>query len=833
MKTWEEKKMKYLEILENANKTIEEIITIDATRKIIGNNYDHIIDLKENNEEYYNKLDKDLFEVAIIGLEKAGKSTFVNALIKNNLMPEGESRCTYTSTQLEYGDDQAIIDFFTVEEFNIKFQSMLKDIDFSNYENINFDVITLDIIEKFFEQQKNKDIKMEEELKEIVKIKNELKKYLSRSNMIFRGEELFSNEFKSYITNPEKARAVKKIILKSSMLNNMQNIIVYDVPGFDSPTLIHESQTMDKIKNCDAIVLVTDVSSKPNLNLHQLQVLLKESDNDGVKINEKFFVFGNKIDRCNDKYGTHVCMNSLIDDVKKYGIASEDRIFNGSAYAYLKHINNEEDHSVERMKEFDLEKNINEPELLKEKLEQYNKNERFGILERKINVNINKIKELFNHIILENQTNEISNINKLSADLILNYYNTFKKTVDNKLNNINNELKIKRLQYKAEFEKKLSDAINFNINDISIELIEEISKEDSTIADGLSLESINSKSREKLYKEILEKFNNVILDITDSIAEDINSQIIKDFIDSLELSENNIYYQEIKEDIVNKINEVTLPFSYDKKMIFPLVERFSRSIFDVVIYTPLTSDDRLSKFESVKQDIYSLSTYDENFLSTKPFYAQPLIRLIFSQRNNPSIDEIKTILINAIPKISDYISSEDLIDFSKKIIENQIDPNKLIEDFNENIERAKKSLGSSTKAIFYRIIDSYINKAIGTPDLTEESYINEIRKKNIKPSTKEDIVFEINKDIDLIKRILVDVVIKAMSLEKPFLSIMNKQVISLKESVSRDDMTEFFSILANKIKHQEFGKLEIDKAEYENKKRIVREIENTLLKMGV
>ena len=33
MKTWEEKKIKYLEILENTNKTIEEIMTIDATRK--------------------------------------------------------------------------------------------------------------------------------------------------------------------------------------------------------------------------------------------------------------------------------------------------------------------------------------------------------------------------------------------------------------------------------------------------------------------------------------------------------------------------------------------------------------------------------------------------------------------------------------------------------------------------------------------------------------------------------------------------------------------------------------------------------------------------------
>ena len=96
-----------------------------------------------------------------------------------------------------------------------------------------------------------------------MKFKNEIKKYLSKNNIIFSGDQLFSNEFKSYITNPEKARAVKKIILKSKMLSSMQNIIVYDVPGFDSPTLIHESQTMDKIKNCDAIILVTDVSSKP------------------------------------------------------------------------------------------------------------------------------------------------------------------------------------------------------------------------------------------------------------------------------------------------------------------------------------------------------------------------------------------------------------------------------------------------------------------------------------------------------------------------------------------------------------------------------------------
>ena len=829
MKTWEEKKIKYLEILENTNKTIEEIMTIDATRKIIGNNYDDIIDLKENNEKYYNKLDKDLFEVAIIGLEKAGKSTFVNALIKSNLMPEGESRCTYTSTQLEYGDNQAIIEFFTVEDFNTKFQSMLKDIDFSNYENINFDVITLDIIENFFEQLKNKDIKMEEELKEIVKFKNEIKKYLSKNNIIFSGDQLFSNEFKSYITNPEKARAVKKIILKSKMLSSMQNIIVYDVPGFDSPTLIHESQTMDKIKNCDAIILVTDVSSKPNLNLHQLQVLLKESDNDGVKINEKFFVFGNKIDRCNDKYGTQVCMNSLIDDVKKYGIATEDRIFNGSAYAYLKHINNEEDHSVERMKEFDLEKNIKEPELLKEKLEQYNKNERFGILERKINMNINRIKELFNTIITENKNHEKSNINFLSNELILKYYDNFKTNIDKKLTILNDDIKSKRKTYKDEFEKKLADAMNLNITEITIDLIDEISKEDSTIADGLSLERINIKSRERLYTDSLEKFNNVILDITDIIAEDINCKIINNFIDSLELSDNNIYYHEIKAETIKKINEVIEPVKFDKRMILPLVERFSRSIFDVVLYCPLTSNDRLSKFKSVKQDIYSLSTYDPDFISLKPFYAQPIIKLIFSHSNSYSLEDI----VKKLTKILDVVGEKEILDFSKKIFLNEIDFDSFIESINTSINSKKNNMVRNYKSTLIKIIDTQISKQIQIQEITEDSFIDDIRRKTKKPNTKEEIVDEINKDVELLKTILLEIVIKAMSLEKPFLSIMNKQVICLKESVSRNEFIKFFSDYANKIKHQEFGKLEIDKAEYENKKKIVIEIEKALLKFNI
>ena len=143
------------------------------------------------------------------------------------------------------------------------------------------------------------------------------------------------------------------------------------------------------------------------------------------------------------------------------------------------------------------------------------------------------------------------------------------------------------------------------------------------------------------------------------------------------------------------------------------------------------------------------------------------------------------------------------------------------------------SIVKNGRKILSNVIDTQISKQIQIQEITEDSFIDDIRRKTKKPNTKEEIVDEINKDVELLKTILLDIVIKAMSLEKPFLSIMNKQVICLKESVSRNEFIKFFSDYANKIKHQEFGKLEIDKAEYENKKKIVIEIEKALLKFNI
>lgn len=837
MSNWEEDKKNYLKILEKANKTIDGIFEIDSSKKIIGGYYEKVLELKEKNEKYYDKLSKDLFEVAIIGLEKAGKSTFVNALINNELMPEGEARCTYTSTQLEYGNDEAIIEFFTIEEFNKKFRMMLKEVNYSNFENISFDTVSLGNMEEHFEQLKIKDIKTEEEIKEIIQKKEELLRYLNKDKKVFSGSELLKEEFKSFITNPGKARAVKKITLKSQKLSNMKNIVVYDVPGFDSPTLIHEAQTMDKIKNCDAIILVSDISSKPNLNLHQLQVLLKEADNDGIRIDEKFFVFGNKIDRCNNKKGTEVCIEALESDVLKYKIAVKNRIFIGSAYAYLKNMNNEQDDSIKKMIDFNLEKNIKEPEILKNKLELYNKNERFEVLKRKINRNIEDIKEIFKNIIDENGTfGNIENSSFLSNELLLKYYSDFKKSIKGRLDNINYEIKTKGKEYKEEFEKKLIDAINSELHGISHEEVDEKKKQDSSLADGLAAEKINMKLRDDLYTRNMDSFSKVVFDITDEIAENINRKIVNDFMESLALSSSNIYFEEIKKQIEEVINETVKEVSYDKKMTLPLIERFSRSVFDVIIYSPLNSSDRVSKFESVKQDIYSLSTYDESFIASKPFYAQPMIKMILCQNEKLTIKKIQEKLADLGKCIQEKnVNLNEVEEFSERVLQNSIDVEMLIKNVKNKLETLEpKGETSKDKAILSRIIDTQISNLIGFDiEKSEKDFINEMRL-NIKNSeTEEDISNEINKDVEILKTILKNVVIKAMSIEKPFLSIMNKQVVSLKEAVENDKLLDFFAKYSNKIKHSEFGRIEVEKANYENRKKIVAEIESTLKNMEV
>ena len=61
------------------------------------------------------KLTNQEFTVAVVGFEKAGKSTLVNALLKLIVLPVYTERCTYTTTETRAGsNDTATIYFYSI-----------------------------------------------------------------------------------------------------------------------------------------------------------------------------------------------------------------------------------------------------------------------------------------------------------------------------------------------------------------------------------------------------------------------------------------------------------------------------------------------------------------------------------------------------------------------------------------------------------------------------------------------------------------------------------------------------------------------------------------------
>lgn len=94
-----------LEKLEKSNLMLSTILEDHQENSLFTEeNFKALNDAFSINQEYKNRLEKDDLEIAIIGVEKAGKSTFANALIKSTFLPSATERCTFTSTTIEYGE---------------------------------------------------------------------------------------------------------------------------------------------------------------------------------------------------------------------------------------------------------------------------------------------------------------------------------------------------------------------------------------------------------------------------------------------------------------------------------------------------------------------------------------------------------------------------------------------------------------------------------------------------------------------------------------------------------------------------------------------------------
>lgn len=721
--------------------------------------------IAKKNDILLHKLQSKEFEIAIVGLEKAGKSTFANALIESNILPSAPERCTFTSTRLIHGDDEAKVTFYTEHEFNDIFINLLKEINYPTDNTTGFHNLSVSQFERYFENleqtdnqlYKNHVGKTDEEIKDILKYRKELT--LTGETKNFNGNQLKGEEFQSYIrgqkrqnessglseTNTARPRSVKKIEIASSKLKQLSTAIIYDVPGFDSPTKIHIRQTEERLKNADAIIMVTNVGRNPSIVGTSLSVINKNTDEDGIHLRDKLFVFGNQLDTANSEEQAQGNEKILKADVEKYKIGTASRVFVGSALKYLTEKNIAKDKYHEN---YAIDSGI---DAIRTSLINYYETERFEVLKRKIDTNNKLLLSIFEQVIKHSE-DTITN-NDLSEESEKNLITReeskrIEKSIKEELEKFKYELKTEIFD-ESLFSKKFAEDIQSGdfftkVTEYDIEKAE-ISCSES-ITNNLEIERINNKLRESLHKKFLQDFCWLIKNLTNEKSKEIEIRLLTIFTNAVMGHQANHDTSQIVETQSKKvIQKITGDIAHNDDRFDYLIERFSRNIFDILMAYPLGGNDRLQKFNSAEQEFKYLDSFFNKGNGE-------LINIILTQNKSSLVD-----------------SAKNLNDIANQLylIAKQTSSNLTSQKAMSNLEKMRHVLKGDV-----------VLGAIAAVEILQD----------VKSSkTKTDVLNEINQDIDNLILILQQAVIPAINLELAFLNGVDKQIKRLINSTQDTD----------------------------------------------
>jgi len=269
-------------------------------------------------EKLMHRLQNGEFRIAVVGLEKAGKSTFVNAWLGSDLLPAKTARCTFTTTQIYSVQDQNEQRLETLPKTEAQYQAYQADLREQTQS-----------ADKSAAQKAQNDLEVMERhhatLREII---NEGKKTYSFSRL----EEIKTN-LSRYVADEQYAHAMQEARLYTSQLAAVDGVVFYDVPGLDSGLAKHIEESKEMLADCDAIILVQrrDI----DLKAHEQDLIKFGATGDPyLKLADKLFVFWGQVDLQPSK---EVLEDNWQQLLKKWEAVEilEDRIVCGSAGAHL------------------------------------------------------------------------------------------------------------------------------------------------------------------------------------------------------------------------------------------------------------------------------------------------------------------------------------------------------------------------------------------------------------------------------------------------------------------------------------------------------------------
>ena len=780
---------KYTDILDEIGNIKDRVLIEDSSKDLFSKINNKLKSRKE-------RLKKPKFEVAIIGLEKAGKSTFANALLKDDYLPQAPNRCTYTTTTIESSkeNNRATISFYTKNEFLESFQATCKDIEL---QNIDFETITLDSFEKILQEKSAlfQNSNNADDIRAIIKNRDDIKKYLDKSNEII--ESNIKNSIKPFIVDEKIARAVKNINILSNEFKDFDDMVLYDVPGFDSPTKFHMEQAKKYLLRADVVILLVSIADNVSFTKMLADYIKDVKDEDGTTLKRKLIIGATKFDfhihgnKDEDLKGIEERKELLIKECKKFDIYKEENFFLTSPLSYLeglKAMNSDKAHS--KIINLGLDDGVLD---IRNRVVDFFNNEAIDVLKDAIAIDVQECKTFLLEFRKNNNTEDLhEKINEEEYDLKIK-----------KINEISKQL----LDIVVDKQKFVKEQNDFNIQKSIIEKMETI---------WLDQIKISDEKRESLIKEITQdntekvgEFQSKLRPVIYAKSLELMKKMIAEAIEDKSFNVINSFKEEIlkvfninseKENkLKEKLSEIIDKHSYNSKSYEPLLDRFLIDIFKIMIEYPIATsknDERFKAFKESEQSIESLLVFDDSYdRELGSLYAQSLVKKILVHYEDIQFEDIKNKLIQYKDLFVHNLSIDDLASslMNKKISLRTLD---------NFIEKSKDKLKNL-------VADSIIHNI---SEFAPKNIYAELFDNAQKSHTYIQVQEEINKDIDLLKEIISNIVLKAAKIEKPFINSLNNQIESIRIDLNSDEseLKKLIDINIRFIARDEYNNLKND-----------------------
>ncbi len=597
MANWQETCAKQLTRLEKTSVLSDKLITLSNQTGV-----DVPPEVRQKLELEHARLNRQLerlranrFEVAVIGLEKAGKSALLNAWLGQEILPSARERCTFTSTEIWSAQtdlDQLIsIQYYSREDI-ATLQKQRQD---ALAGSLLSDKEKKEIQEDYNDTEKNLN-----QIYEFTK-KGEFKQPFSDISEI--SELLQAAIFK----NRAQALAIKRIQLKTVKLRSDRDIIFHDVPGFNSGILMHAEQAVDRLRNCDAIIYAKEMKQPSITGPEKEMLLVADAEDPSLRVSDKVFVVLTQADGMDDQidfrdtFGKHKAF---------WANVPERRLLPVCARSHLVEFGIPSDDTSRRSKSADDKNKLKKLGIsdgmvaLKEAVNFYIDNERSGVLQKRCDSLVNSTRQLAMEILgkLEPLYGTVAENDRQEDDLLGKEFNQWwgrewqriKKDFDmwyaqsiqgreeaDGLGSEHEELAALRSAYDQKIEALLSNLITAQPDEL---------KRIYTAGGTLSMPDAregNYKIREELFREIQKKFET---ELTDQLA-----QALQALIDAIVRKIQELLWEteEVRRTLLHSHLDETIEQARIRHGFQVLFLRFGRVAVEAFIAKPLQARDRL------------------------------------------------------------------------------------------------------------------------------------------------------------------------------------------------------------------------------------------------